>query len=151
METFFNDMNGDAAFNLASPYLMLIQKFMIQISVSARFARDGNFESLRAWYNNLIECYNTIECQLKPDDRNRTKIDAVDIKLKEYEKYGERIETEKKRKMLFSEILNLLDTAQRDLYIKMQNKHLIMPMNKMTGKELARTDWHDRPIKKSLY
>lgn len=51
----------------------------------------------------------------------------------------------------FHKILLEVGECQRELYMEIEKKHLIMPPEKEDMKELVKSDWIDRDSKKELY
>ena len=63
-------------------------------------------------------------------------------------------QTDQAKRLMFNkehQILLEIGECQRELYREIEKKHLIMPPEKEDMKELAKSDWIDREIKKELY
>lgn len=142
-------ITGEAGWNLASPYLFIIADKIRKMSEIALVSMHSykNFAFAKMWGDMLADLYDIVECNLRAEDRKTELIDEAMKSVLEFEMLGQYPENKGMLKQKYQDVIEKLRISRRDLMMKMQVKKLIMPSEKMTGKELAAMRWIDREAK----
>lgn len=142
---------------------------------------ENKGELILKWLNKLRSLYDNVEfktdiLRYKEEidfedfiyDANKQKYISNKIKIKQKEKFSRwfdkiktKIEiawrisndnsTSKLRHDKFHKILLEIGDCQRELYMEIEKKHLIMPPEKEDMKDITKHQWLDRAKKKDLY
>lgn len=177
VQDFFED--GESQLYVGKLFLLLVAKQMGNILQAEIDAMLYKKDHILIWLNQLRAFHDLVENQLKIRNSekeipfytyiiNGTKLEKLEVTIKEkykFEKWLEEIEKMFERNMRTEsldinerakyindkKILFELSRFQRELYHEANKKHLIMPDVKVNMKDLAKSDWIDRDVKKDLF
>jgi len=180
-KTIHDSDDGDSPLYVGIKYLGLIARQMQLILEAEDEAYERKGEYCLKWLNRLRGFYNLVANKTDVDKSEKEiilfeykligkKLQKVDIKIKEKEKYAKWFtEIEMMIERNFSivdiqvgnffksprylndkKIILELGTCERELYRDANSKHLIMPEGLQDMKELVKNEWLDREAKKEF-
>jgi hypothetical protein len=112
---------------------------------------DDTIEFVNMLYNPEINKYEKKVVSIKKSDKFIVWFEQIKLQI---EVIWRMDQNEQNKRSIFNkehEILLEIGECQRELYREIEKKHLIMPPEKENMKELAKSDWIDRGVKKELY